>query len=278
MTYKYTLVANYFTATRGSSPRLETFSQQAHNETVTKTLIAFLIGCAGIAVSAAIQAFVIQYWHVVLFGSREGGAPYGAIILALLPAVCFGFAAEYIGVRPGWRMWASTVILWLSSIFVFAPLALKALMSGSGHVSLDGHHMVLGRWWECTWMALVFGAVAYALRPSNYCEPCGRYFQKKGTRSYSFTSWGECVAFYSPLWNPSTDARQLKAILSEKRPLTFAGPQAAQATISLHCCPRCQNLRLFGNVLQKQGSELNVVDSLTRQRVLGHRTTGNVAS
>jgi len=240
---------------------------------VPKTLIALAIGCAGIAVSAAIQAFVIQHWHIVLFGSRLANIPYGAIALAIIPAVSFGFGAEYLGVRPGWRAWLSAGLLLIGCVMVWAPPALQAILNSTGKPFVGGGNVPFGRWWECIWMAMMFGAIAYTLRLSNYCEPCGSYFRQKGMKRYSFTSMGDCLAFYDPLWYSATDAARLKVILAQNRPTSFAAPQAAQAAVSLLCCPKCQQLSLFGKVLQKRGSELNVVENLTRQRVLGQHSS-----
>lgn len=245
------------------------------NAVVLKTLIAFAVGCAGIALAAAIQSFVIQHWHLVLFGSRLATIPYGAIALGLIPAVSFGFAAEYLGVRPGWRPWLSVSLLWAVCLVVLLPMALHGILSGTGKPFTFGAPVAFGRWWECLWMAAIFGAIAYTLRLSNYCEPCGCYFRSKGMRRYSFTTMADCVAFYGPLWQSGTDVERLKAILAQSHTTHYTGTGATEAAVSLLCCPKCQQLSLFGKVLQRRGGELNVVDSLTRQRSLGRRVTAS---
>lgn len=254
-----------------SKLRLETWLGLTHNTPVSKTLTAFAFGCAGIAVSAAAQAFAIEHWHIVLFGTRLATIPYGAVALALVPTLTFGFSAEFLGVRPGTRIWLGAFALWAVCVFVFIPLALHAILSGSGHPYIAGHRMVLGRWWDCLCMVGVFGWIAYNLQPGNYCEPCERYFKSRGMRRYRFTTLKDCLDFYGPLWDQDLDIPRLKAILAQNRSTHYTGTGASEAVVSLLYCPKCQQLRLFGKVLQKQGGEMNVVENLTRQRFLGHR-------
>lgn len=243
-----------------------------HSIAVSKTLFAFAIGCAGIAVSAAIQAFVIEQWHIVLFGSRLAGMPYGAFALALIPAICFGFAAERIGVRPGWRAWLSCLLLLVGCILVFAPPALNAVLSGTGKPYLGSGNFPLGRWLECASMALILGAIAYTLGKENYCQPCQAYFRQAGARRYWFSSLADCVAFYDSIWRWDAGVDEIKSAVAQSRPRHLVHPGRAEAIILLSACPKCQQVNLTGSVLQKQGGDLKEIPGLARTRVLGHRS------